>query len=184
MSRIGKSPIKVPKGVEVTVDSTNLVKVTGPKGSLSQKVDPDLKVRVENGVVTVERPTNHRRHRSLHGLYRSLINNMVIGVSEGFRKEMEMIGVGFRAAVQGKVLELNLGHSHNIFMGIPDEITVKAETPKGANPQVIVEGIDKQLVGQIAAKIKSLRKVEPYKGKGIRYLGEYVRRKAGKTAAK
>lgn len=184
MSRIGKSPIKVPSGVEVKVSGANLVTVNGPKGSLTQKVDPDMKVVVEDGVVTVERPSEHRRHKSLHGLYRSLINNMVVGVSTGYRKEMEMIGVGYRASVQGKVLELNLGHSHNIFMGIPDDVTVKAETPKGENPQVIVEGIDKQLVGQIAAKIKSLRKVEPYKGKGIRYKGEYVRRKAGKTAAK
>lgn len=184
MSRIGKSPIIPPAGVDVTIDEANLVTVVGPKGSLSQKVNPDLKVHIEDGVIKLERPTEHRRHKSLHGLYRSLINNMVIGVSEGYRVEMEMIGVGYRAAVQGKVLELNLGYSHNIFMGIPDEISIKTETPKGGNPQLVVEGIDKQLVGQIAAKIKSMRKVEPYKGKGIRYKGEYVRRKAGKTAAK
>jgi large subunit ribosomal protein L6 len=184
MSRIGKSPINLPGNVTVEISSSNLVTVKGPKGTLTQKVDPDIKISNEDGVLKVERPTDHRRHRSLHGLYRSLINNMILGVSEGFKKEMELIGVGYRATVQGKVLELNLGYSHNIFMGIPDEVEVRAEAPKGQSPMVIVEGIDKQLVGQIAAKIKSLRKVEPYKGKGIRYKGEFVRRKAGKTAAK
>jgi large subunit ribosomal protein L6 len=184
MSRIGKNPISLPSNVTVEISSSNLVTVQGPKGTLTQKVDPDIKISNEDGIIRVERPTDHRRHRALHGLYRSLINNMIIGVSEGFKREMEMIGVGYRASVQGKVLELNLGYSHNIFMGIPDEVDVRAEVIKGQSPMVIVEGIDKQLVGQIAAKIKSLRKVEPYKGKGIRYKGEFVRRKAGKTAAK
>jgi large subunit ribosomal protein L6 len=184
MSRIGKNPISLPSNVTVEISKGNLVTVNGPKGTLSQKVDPDIKISNVDGVIKVERPTDHRRHRALHGLYRSLINNMVLGVSEGYKKEMEMIGVGYRASVQGKTLELNLGYSHNIFMGIPDEVEIRAEAVKGQNPMVIVEGIDKQLVGQIAAKIKSLRKVEPYKGKGIRYKGEFVRRKAGKTAAK
>jgi large subunit ribosomal protein L6 len=184
MSRIGKNPISLPSNVTVEISKGNLVTVNGPKGTLSQKVDPDIKISNVDGVIKVERPTDHRRHRALHGLYRSLINNMVLGVSEGYKKEMEMIGVGYRASVQGKILELNLGYSHNIFMGIPDEVEIRAEAVKGQNPMVIVEGIDKQLVGQIAAKIKSLRKVEPYKGKGIRYKGEFVRRKAGKTAAK
>lgn len=184
MSRIGRNPISLPKDVAIEISDRNLVTVKGPKGTLQQKVDPDIKVNANDGTITLERPTDQRRHRALHGLYRSLINNMVTGVSSGYRIELEMVGVGYRANVQGKILELNLGFSHNIFMGIPEEVTVKAENPKGQNPMVIVEGIDKQLVGQIAAKIKSLRKVEPYKGKGIRYKGEYVRRKAGKTAAK
>lgn len=184
MSRIGNNPIKLPDGVNVEVSGANLVTVKGAKGTLSQKVDPDIKIDIEDGFVKVARPTDQKRHKALHGLYRSLINNMVIGVSEGYRKEMELIGVGYRAAVQGKALELSLGYSHNIFIGIPDDVTIKAEAQKGQNPMVLVEGIDKQLVGQIAAKIKSLRPVEPYKGKGIRYKGEYVRRKAGKTAAK
>ncbi len=184
MSRIGKNPISLPKDVTVEISDSNLVTVKGPKGTLEQKVDPDIKISNSDGVIKFERPTDHRRHRSMHGLYRSLVNNMVVGVSEGYRKEMEMIGVGYRASVQGNILELNLGYSHNIFMGIPEEVVIKAESPKGQNPMVVVEGIDKQLVGQIAAKIKSLRKVEPYKGKGIRYKDEFVRRKAGKTAAK
>ncbi|WP_370089304.1 50S ribosomal protein L6 [Ekhidna sp.] len=183
MSRIGKAPINVPEGVSITVDK-NTVNVKGPKGELSQQIDPDITCKVEDGVLTVERPTEQKRHKALHGLYRSLVNNMVEGVSNGFKKELELVGVGYKAAVQNNVLELNLGYSHSIYFAVPEEIKVSAETEKGKNPKVTVEGIDKQLVGQISAKIKSLRKVEPYKGKGIRFVGEQIRRKAGKTAAK
>lgn len=183
MSRVGKAPINLPEGVSITVDK-NTVNVKGPKGELSQAIDPDITCKVEEGVVTVERPTEQKRHKALHGLYRSLVNNMVEGVSNGFKKEMELVGVGYKAAVQNNVLELNLGYSHSIYFAVPEDIKVSAETEKGKNPKVTVEGIDKQLVGQIAAKIKSLRKVEPYKGKGIRFVGEQIRRKAGKTAAK
>ncbi|MEQ9405190.1 MAG: 50S ribosomal protein L6 [Cyclobacteriaceae bacterium] len=183
MSRIGKAPINLPEGVSITIDK-NLVSVKGPKGELTQAIDPDITCKVEDGVLTVERPTEQKRHKALHGLYRSLVNNMVEGVNNGFKKEMELVGVGYKAAVQGNVLELNLGYSHSIYFAVPDEIKVTAETLKGKNPLVTVEGIDKQLVGQISAKIKSFRKVEPYKGKGIRFVGEQIRRKAGKTAAK
>ena len=183
MSRIGKAPISIPEGVSITVDKST-VNVKGPKGELSQQIDPDLTCKVEDGALTVERPTEQKRHKALHGLYRSLVNNMVEGVSNGFKKEMELVGVGYKAAVQNNVLELNLGYSHSIYFAVPEEIKVSAETVKGQNPKVTVEGIDKQLVGQISAKIKALRKVEPYKGKGIRFVGEQIRRKAGKTAAK
>lgn len=183
MSRIGKAPISLPAGVSVAVDKS-LVTVKGPKGELKQDIHPDIQVKVDGEVINVVRPTEQKRHKAMHGLYRALINNMILGVSEGYKKELELVGVGYKAAVQGKVLELNLGYSHAIYFAVPDEINVGAETAKGQNPKVIVEGIDKQLVGQIAAKIKALRKVEPYKGKGIRFVGEYVRRKAGKTAAK
>lgn len=183
MSRIGKAPINLPEGVSVTLDK-NLVNVKGPKGELTQEIDPDISFKVEDGVVTVERATEQKRHKSMHGLYRSLVNNMVEGVSNGYKKEMELVGVGYKAAVQGNVLELNLGYSHSIYFAVPEEIKVSAETQKGKNPLVTVEGVDKQLVGQVSAKIKSFRKVEPYKGKGIRFVGEHVRRKAGKTAAK
>jgi large subunit ribosomal protein L6 len=184
MSRIGKKPIELPNGVTLDVSAENVVTVKGPKGELKQEVNPDIKVKVEEGTVVLERPTEQKRHKAMHGLYRSLINNMIMGVSVGFKKELELVGVGYRASTQGNILELNLGYSHNIFMAIPDEVTVAAETPKGKNPTVTLESIDKQLIGQVAAKIKSLRKVEPYKGKGIRFKGEQIRRKAGKTAAK
>ncbi len=158
-----------------------VVTVKGPKGELKQEIHPDMKVNIEGDTLTVERPTEQKRHKAMHGLYRSLINNMVVGVSEGYKRELELVGVGYKAAVQDNILELNLGYSHNIFLAVPGkEINVGAETSKGQNPKVTVEGIDKQLVGQVAAKIKSLRKVEPYKGKGIRFVGEIVRRKAGK----
>jgi len=183
MSRIGNTIIKVPKDVSIEVKDGN-VAVKGPKGSLNIEMDPDFQLNQEDGEATLVRPTDQKRHKALHGLYRSLINNMVVGVTTGFKKELELIGVGYKASVQGKVLELSLGYSHNIFFGIPDELSIGAETVKGKNPTITIEGIDKQLVGQVAAKIKSLRKVEPYKGKGIRFVGEYVRRKAGKTAAK
>ncbi|MDN3668344.1 50S ribosomal protein L6 [Echinicola jeungdonensis] len=184
MSRIGKKPINIPAGVTVDVATDNVVTVKGPKGTLSQDVNPDITVKLEDNQVVLARPTESKRHKSLHGLYRALINNMVVGVSEGYKKELELVGVGYKATNQGQVLELSLGYSHNIYFALPQDIAVKAETPKGKNPVVTLEGIDKELIGQVAAKIKSLRKVEPYKGKGIRFVGEQVRRKAGKTAAK
>ncbi|MBC6427282.1 MAG: 50S ribosomal protein L6 [Ekhidna sp.] len=183
MSRIGKVPISLPDGVTLTVDK-NVVNVKGPKGELSQQIAPDITCKIEDSVVTIERPTDQKRHKALHGLYRSLVNNMVKGVSQGYKKDMELVGVGYKATVQNNVLELNLGYSHSIYFAVPDSIKATAVTEKGKNPIVTLEGIDKQLVGQTAAKIKSLRKVEPYKGKGIRLVGEQIRRKAGKTAAK
>ena len=183
MSRIGNAPIAIPSGVTVDVKGGS-VNVKGPKGELSQNIGADITAKVDDGQVVVERPTEQKRHKALHGLYRSLINNMVIGVNEGYKLQLELVGVGYKASVQGNVLELNLGYSHNIFVAIPPEIKIGAETLKGKNPIVTIEGADKQLVGQVAAKVRSLRKVEPYKGKGIRFVGENVRRKAGKTAAK
>ena len=182
MSRIGNKPIEISEGISVTV-SDQVVTVKGPKGELSQKIDKDIKIKLKDNLVLVERPTDQKRHKSMHGLYRSLINNMVLGVIEGYTKELELVGVGYKATTQGNILELSVGHSHNILMSIPSELSVKAETLKGKNPKITLVGIDKQLIGQVAAKIKSLRKVEPYKGKGIRFVGEKVRRKAGKTAA-
>ncbi|MCB9234267.1 MAG: 50S ribosomal protein L6 [Bacteroidia bacterium] len=184
MSRIGKAPVKLPAGVTVTVDKSNVVTVKGSKGQLSQQVDPDLGITIEDGTVTVTRPTEQKRHRAMHGLYRTLINNMVTGVSQGFKKEMEIIGVGYKAEANGQVLELSLGYSHPVIVVLPKEISVSAETQKGRAPKVTLESVDKQLVGHFAAKVRSLRAPEPYKGKGIRYVGEDVRRKAGKAAAK
>jgi large subunit ribosomal protein L6 len=184
MSRVGKKIITIPSGVTIDVASDNTVTVKGPKGVLTQKVDPDISVVIEDGILEVKRPTEQKRHKALHGLYRALINNMVEGVSTGFKKDLEIIGVGYKASNQGNILELALGYSHSIFMAIPSELKVSTSMDKGQNPKVFLEGIDKQLVGQVAAKIKSLRKVEPYKGKGIRFIGEQVRRKAGKTGGK
>lgn len=184
MSRVGNKPIELPENVTLEVSSTNLVTVKGPKGELSQQVDVDLEITIEGNSVSVKRPTDQKRHKAMHGLYRTLVNNMVVGVSEGYEKELELVGVGYKASSQGNILELSLGYSHNIYLGVPEELSLKTETLKGKNPTVFLEGIDKQLIGQVAAKIKSLRKVEPYKGKGIRFAGEHVRRKAGKTAAK
>lgn len=184
MSRIGKKIITLPAGVSVDISAGNLVTVKGPKGTLSQQIDQDIIVNIEDGVLTVARPTEQKRHKAMHGLYRSLINNMVVGVSEGYKKSLEIIGVGYKAANQGNILELSLGYSHAIFMSIPSEITVITAMEKGKSPMVSLEGIDKQLIGQVAAKIKSLRPVEPYKGKGVRFLGEQVRRKAGKAGGK
>jgi large subunit ribosomal protein L6 len=184
MSRIGKKPINIPAGVTVDVSAHNVVTVKGPKGTLVRDVNPDIAVKVEGNTIVLDRPTESKRHKSLHGLFRSLVNNMVVGVSDGYKKELELVGVGYKASNQGQVLELSLGYSHNIFFALPESISLKTETPKGKNPLVTLEGIDKELIGQIAAKIKSLRKVEPYKGKGIRFVGEIVRRKAGKTAGK
>jgi large subunit ribosomal protein L6 len=184
MSRIGKKPINLPDGVTVDVSAHGTVTVKGPKGTLNQEVNPDIQVKVEGKDVVLSRPTDSKRHKSMHGLYRALINNMVIGVSQGYKKDLELVGVGYKASNQGQVLELSLGYSHSIFMALPNEISLKTETPKGKNPIITLEGIDKELMGQVAAKIRSLRKVEPYKGKGVRFVGESVRRKAGKTAGK
>jgi large subunit ribosomal protein L6 len=184
MSRIGKMPISLPKGVEVKINDANVVSVKGPKGQLSQQVDPDIKVSLEDGTLTVTRPTDQKRHRSLHGLYRALINNMVVGVSEGYVKDMEVVGVGYRAANTGQLLELTLGFSHPVMFAIPDEVKVSTSQEKGKNPMIKLESADKELIGQIAAKIRSFRSPEPYKGKGIKFVGEILRRKAGKAAAK
>jgi len=184
MSRIGKKPIVLPKGVEVSIAKNNLVTVKGPKGTLTQQVDADLILSLEDGVLNVERPTEQKRHKAMHGLFRSLIANAVTGVSEGYKSDLELVGVGFKAAVNGKILDLALGYSHTIVMVMPDEVKASALTEKGKNPIVTLESIDKQLLGQVTAKIRSLRKVEPYKGKGVRFVGEVVRRKAGKTSAK
>lgn len=184
MSRIGNKPINLPEGVTVDVTEHNQITVKGPKGTLNQDVHPDFEVENEEGNLVIKRPTDSKRHKSLHGLYRSLLNNMVVGVTEGYKKELELVGVGYKATNQGQILELSLGYSHNIFLMVPEEVAVKTETPKGKNPLVTLESIDKELIGQVAAKIRSLRKVEPFKGKGIRFVGEIIRRKAGKTAAK
>jgi large subunit ribosomal protein L6 len=183
MSRIGLKPVTIPAGVTVTTGKDK-VSVKGPKGELHQAIDPDFTVKQENSEVTVVRPTDQKRHKALHGLYRALIANMVEGVSKGYKHQLELVGVGYKATAQANVLELSLGYSHNIFLAVPSEIKVQAMQEKGQNPTIILEGIDKQLIGQVAAKLKSLRKTEPYKGKGVRFTGEYVRRKAGKAAAK
>ncbi|KAA9333760.1 50S ribosomal protein L6 [Adhaeribacter soli] len=184
MSRIGKLPINLPEKVEVTVASNNEVTVKGPKGTLTTLVDRDMIVSQNDNTIVVERPTEQKRHKAMHGLYRSLLNNMIIGVSEGFKEQLELVGVGFKAAMTGSTLELSLGYSHNIFLALPQEVSVTAVTEKGKAPLITLESIDKQLLGQVAAKIRSLRKVEPYKGKGVRFVGEEIRRKAGKTASK
>lgn len=184
MSRIGKKLITIPTGVTVTVDESNVVTAKGPKGTLTQKVDIDLKVVIEDGQMRVERPTEQKRHKALHGLYRSLINNAIVGVSEGYKAQLELVGVGYKATNNGNVLDLSLGYSHSIYFVVPSEVSVEAKMEKGKNPTVFLECNDKQLLGLISAKLKSLRKIEPYKGKGIRFVGEVVRRKAGKTAGK
>ncbi len=185
MSRIGKLPIEIPAGVTLSHSKEkNVVTVKGPKGELSQQLEPGFVLKNENGEVTIERPSEEKHDKSMHGLYRSLIANMVEGVSKGFRAQLELVGVGYKANAQANVLELALGYSHNVFISVPPELKVTATQEKGGNPTIVLEGIDKQLLGQIAAKIKSLRKVEPYKGKGIRFTGEFIRRKAGKAAAK
>ncbi len=184
MSRIGKAPIELPKGVEISVDKSNVVTVKGPKGKLQQAINPDITIDVQDGVLHVKRPTEQKRHKAMHGLYRSLINNMVQGVTSGFTKHMELVGVGYRASNTGQLLELSLGYSHPIYFAVPDEVKVEAKMEKGKNPMVILESYDKQLIGQVAAKIRSFRKPEPYKGKGVRFEGEILRRKAGKTSGK
>lgn len=183
MSRIGKKPIQIPAGVTVQVAKNNVVTVKGPKGELTQPVDPEMSVKIDGEVLTVERPTEQKRHKALHGLYRSLIQNMITGVSEGYKIIQELVGVGYKASHSGQLLELALGYSHSIFFEVPKEVSLSTLTERGKNPQIILESHDKQLIGQVAAKIRSLRKPEPYKGKGIRFLGEEIRRKAGKAAA-
>ncbi|MBN8836014.1 MAG: 50S ribosomal protein L6 [Sphingobacteriia bacterium] len=184
MSRIGKKPISIPKGVTITVGSDNVVTVKGPKGELNQAIDRDIIVEVKGEEVIVGRPTDQIRHRAMHGLYRALIANLVKGVTEGYKKDLELVGVGFKAANTGNILDLALGYSHNIIFEIPKELKVATATEKGQNPKIMLEGIDKQLLGQVAAKLRSLRKPEPYKGKGVKYSGEVLRRKAGKAAGK
>ncbi len=183
MSRIGKLPITVPAGVQITVSDKNLVTVKGKLGELKQQVDPDLTVKIENGEMLIERPTDQKRHRAMHGLYRSLLANMVKGVSEGFKVEQELVGVGYKAVATGQILELSLGYSHNIVFEMPAEITVTTVTERGKNPLITMVSHDKQLIGQVAAKLRSFRKPEPYKGKGVKFVGEILKRKAGKSAS-
>lgn len=182
MSRIGKAPIAIPAGVSIQVKD-NVVTVKGPKGELQQAISPDLTLKIENGEAVLSRPTDDREHRAMHGLYRALIHNMVVGVSEGYKKEMELVGVGYRAAATGQVLELSLGYSHAIYLKLPKEIKVEAKSERNKNPLIILESPDKQLLGQVCAKIRSFRKPEPYKGKGIKFVGEIIRRKSGKSAS-
>lgn len=183
MSRIGRAPISIPGGVTISVNSANVVTVKGKKGELKQEINADIKVSVDGDICKVERPTDQIRHRSLHGLYRSLIANMIVGVTEGYTKELELIGVGYRAKNTGNLLELTVGYSHPIYFMLPDEVKLTASMEKGKTPRVLLESTDKQLIGQIAAKIRAFRSPEPYKGKGIKFVGEIIRRKAGKTSA-
>ena len=182
MSRIGKLPVNLPSGVTITVDDDNVVRVKGPLGTLSQKIDSDIRLEVENNDIILSRPNDEKRLKSLHGLYRALIANMVVGVSKGYRKDLELVGVGYRAEAKGQQLEMSLGYSHDIIMELPQEIKVETKTEKRSNPVITLTSIDKQLIGHIAAKIRSLRPPEPYKGKGIKFVGEQLRRKAGKSA--
>lgn len=184
MSRIGKLPITVPAGVAITIGDDNTVTVKGPKGEMKQSIARDMKVEAKDNELTIERPNEDKNSRAMHGLYRSLLNNMVIGVSEGFRKELELVGVGYRVTNNGQILELSLGYTHNIFMQLPDEVKVETKMERNKNPLILLESCDKQLLGQVCAKIRSFRKPEPYKGKGVRFVGEQVRRKSGKTAGK
>jgi large subunit ribosomal protein L6 len=184
MSRIGKKPIVVPQGVTITVGKDNVISVKGPKGELKEAIDRDITVEVAEGQVTFSRPTDQGRHRALHGLYRALVSNMVKGVTDGYTRQLELVGVGYKAANQGNVLDLALGYSHNIIFEVPKELKVATAQEKGQNPIITLEGIDKQLLGQVSAKLRSLRKPEPYKGKGVKYVGEFIRRKAGKAAGK
>jgi large subunit ribosomal protein L6 len=184
MSRIGKKPVEIAKGVTINVDAQNVVTVKGPKGELKQNVDRDIIIEVKEGVLEVKRPTEQIRHRAMHGLYRALISNMVKGVTEGYTKKMELVGVGFKASNQGNLLDLALGYSHNIMFEVPKELKVATSQEKGQNPMITLESADKQLLGQVCAKLRSLRKPEPYKGKGVKFEGEILRRKAGKAAGK
>jgi large subunit ribosomal protein L6 len=183
MSRIGKLPITLPEKVTVT-QKDNVITVKGPKGELSQEINPAIQFEVKDNVLTVSRPNDERQNRAMHGLYRALINNMIIGVSEGYKKELELVGVGYRVSNTGNVLDFALGYTHNIYLQLPPEIKVETKAERNKNPLVILESADKQLIGQVCAKIRSFRKVEPYKGKGIRFVGEVVRRKSGKSASK
>lgn len=184
MSRIGLAPIEIPSGVEIKISDNNIVSVKGAKGELHQTVDPNITVKTEDNKVVLQRHTEQKDHKAKHGLYRSLINNMIEGVSNGWKLQLELVGVGYRAANTGQRLELSLGFSHPIVFELPQEVVVTTTSERGKNPIISLESYDKQLIGQVAAKIKSLRKPEPYKGKGVRFVGEYIRRKAGKSAAK
>jgi large subunit ribosomal protein L6 len=184
MSRIGKLPIEVPLGVSINVSEENLVTVKGPLGALTQKIDSDIEIMVGKSVVVVNRPTEQKRHRAMHGLYRALINNMVVGVSKGYEVKLELVGIGYRAEAQNQILDLVLGYSHHTYLQIPPEVKVEAFTDKRSNPIITLKSADKQLIGHVAAKIRSFRMPEPYKGKGIKFMGEKIRRKAGKSAAK
>ncbi|MFV0484090.1 MAG: 50S ribosomal protein L6 [Bacteroidales bacterium] len=184
MSRIGKLPISIPSGVNIDVSDDNVVTVKGPKGELSQPVNSDIEVSVEDGTLEVKRPSEQKQHKAMHGLYRSLINNMILGVSEGFTKKLELVGVGYRADLNGQILDLVLGYSHHIWLELPKEIKAEVTAEKGKNPIISLTSHDKQLLGQVAAKIRSFRKPEPYKGKGVKFVGEQLRRKAGKTNVK
>lgn len=184
MSRVGKVPVALPGNVTISVSKDNLVTIKGPKGSLAQQVDADITIEQEDGQIIVKRPSEQKRHKALHGLYRSLVNNMVIGVTNGYKLEQELVGVGYRATNTGNTLDLVLGYSHHYVFELPKEIRVTTTAEKGKNPTIILESIDKQLLGQVAAKIRSLRVPEPYKGKGIKFVGEQLRRKAGKSASK
>jgi large subunit ribosomal protein L6 len=184
MSRIGRKPVSIPKGVTVTLGNDNSVTVKGPKGELKEAIDRDITLEVKDDQVILGRPTDQIRHRAMHGLYRALINNMMKGVTDGYKKNLELIGVGFKASSQGNVIDLSLGFSHNIIFEVPKELKVATAQEKGQNPTIMLEGIDKQLLGQVASKLRGLRKPEPYKGKGVRYVGEVVRKKAGKAAGK
>jgi large subunit ribosomal protein L6 len=183
MSRIGKLPIQIPEGVKVTIKDS-VVTVKGPKGELTQNVDPDMKILLEDGALQLLRPGDEKSHRAMHGLYRSLINNMVVGVSAGYKKELELVGVGYRVSNTGQLLDLSLGYTHNIYLQLPVEVKVETKTERNKNPLIILESADKQLIGQVCAKIRSFRMPEPYKGKGIRFVGEVIRRKSGKSAGK
>ncbi|MDR1557453.1 MAG: 50S ribosomal protein L6 [Tannerellaceae bacterium] len=183
MSRIGKLPIQIPAGVTLTIKD-NVVTVKGPKGELTQNVNPDIRISLEDGVLQLTRPGEEKSYRAMHGLYRSLINNMVIGVSAGYTKKLELVGVGYRVTNTGQVLDLSLGYTHNIYLQLPDEVKVETKTERNKNPLIILESADKQLIGQVCAKIRSFRMPEPYKGKGIRFVGEVIRRKSGKSAGK
>ncbi|HEX5625381.1 MAG TPA: 50S ribosomal protein L6 [Saprospiraceae bacterium] len=183
MSRIGKKIIPIPNGVEIKVDKSS-VTVKGPKGSLTQAIDPDMSISTEDGHISISRPTDQKRHKSLHGLTRALVSNMVTGVSDGFTREMELVGVGFRVSNTGNLLEMSVGYSHPIMFYVPSELKVETVTEKGSNPRIILKGSDLQLIGQICAKLRSFKSPEPFKGKGIKFAGEILRRKAGKSAGK
>lgn len=183
MSRIGNLPISIPEGVSIQVSEANMVTVKGPKGELNQQVNQDMKIKIEEKELVVSRPSESKQHKSLHGLYRSLINNMVEGVSKGFEIKLELVGVGYRAESKGQLLELSLGYSHDIVIELPPEIKFEAKTERRSNPVITLTSIDKQLIGHVASKIRSFRKPEPYKGKGIKFVGEQIRRKAGKSAS-
>jgi large subunit ribosomal protein L6 len=184
VSRVGNLPISLPKGVDINVTKSNLVTVKGPKGSLMEQIDPDIAIKLEESEMTFSRPTDQNRHKSLHGLSRALVNNMILGVTEGFTKTLELVGVGYRVTNTGNLLEIIIGYSHPIYFYVPNEIKVETKTEKGSNPMIILTSNDKQLLGQVAAKIRAFRRPEPYKGKGIKYSTEILRRKAGKTSGK